>query len=171
MRAPHGWQDVSTNHQILATCRAPHRCCPEASRGAMPRPTLPPPRCVKAQAKKPTPEQADITEHVDQSSYFPGLMSRLLWNASSMRDRGKASCNICKTAGNVVCPECGGARVLSKASKRAQAHARARLASFLEDVDQPRYRDEWLVTNRCPRCHGAGVMTCPACGGEGYRHQ
>lgn len=34
-----------------------------------------------------------------QSSYFPQIVSNLLWNSASARERGKASCNVCKTAG------------------------------------------------------------------------
>lgn len=152
--------------------RSTHQQRPNLCWRSTVRPLAPASRCVKALATEHKPDPAKTTDNEDnQSSYFPQLMSRLLWNASSMRERGKASCNICKAEGNVVCPDCGGARVLSKASRRAQAHARARLASFLENEEKPMHRDEWLVTNRCPTCHGTGVMTCPACGGEGFRHQ
>jgi hypothetical protein len=121
---------------------------------------------VRAERK---PEEVSSSSEKIKSSYFPDVIGNLLWNASTMRNRGQASCNVCKTTGHVTCPDCGGARILSKASARARAQAQAKVAAFLEDETQDLHRDEWLVTNRCPRCHGTGLITCPACGGEGYR--
>jgi hypothetical protein len=120
----------------------------------------------KEQSEKEAPVPVPAKFH---SSYFPEVMSKLLWNASSMRDRGRASCNVCKTTGLVTCPHCGGSRVVSKASKSARAQAQAKLASFMLDTEQHRHKQDWIVTNRCTECHGAGAITCPACGGEGFR--
>ncbi len=30
-------------------------------------------------------------------------------------------------------------------------------------------RNEWLVSNRCRKCHGSGYLFCPRCGGAGHR--
>lgn len=34
-----------------------------------------------------------------QSAYFPQIVSNLLWNSATTRNRGKASCNVCKAKG------------------------------------------------------------------------
>lgn len=160
-----------TSDECDYPCRSIHQQCPAAARRIAIRPVAAA-RGVSARAKQHKPDPMTMTETEDnQSSYFPELVSQLLWRASSMRERGMASCNVCKGEGHVVCPDCGGARVVSKASRRAKAHARAKLASFIDDVERPEHGDEWLVTNRCPTCHGTGFITCPACGGEGFRHQ
>jgi hypothetical protein len=183
-----------------------HQLKPGVSR----RPAL---RCKTVCCAKP--KQDDVKAPIPtktQSSYFPQVVSNLLWNAASTRNRGKASCNVCKTegavlsqindcslssyeqhssdtnsfetreedkfrmqqgvssAGSVVCPECGGTRVVLKETNAAKAHAQAKVAAFMSGKEQKFTKGDWMVSNRCKACHGTGCITCPACGGEGFRH-
>jgi len=47
-------------------------------------------------------------------------------------------------------------------------HAAQKLKGLL-GVERAEYSTDWLVTNRCRRCHGAGSWVCPDCGGVGVR--
>ncbi|KAK9818723.1 hypothetical protein WJX74_003373 [Apatococcus lobatus] len=98
------------------------------------------------------------------------LVNDLLFGAASRLDRGMTTCVACRGTGTCNCSTCQGTGTLSnkKANLNQIKHASNRLQSLMGGGQT--HRDtEWMMTNRCRKCHGHGRMPCPACEGRGIR--
>jgi DnaJ-class molecular chaperone len=91
--------------------------------------------------------------------------------AASSLQRGPATCRTCEGRGVCACGACRGEGVLASGGRpqlNQVRHAAQRVQGLL-GVERAAQNTEWLVSNRCKRCHGQGVCVCPTCGGIGVR--
>ncbi|KAG2423116.1 hypothetical protein HXX76_002340 [Chlamydomonas incerta] len=97
----------------------------------------------------------------------------MLHRAASSLQRGPCTCLSCRGGGTVECAQCKGAgRLGAAAMERSQmlrgAFRQLRLAVGLGH-EVPYASSEYMVSNRCPRCHGQGRLLCELCTGSGLR--
>ncbi|PNW73300.1 hypothetical protein CHLRE_14g627050v5 [Chlamydomonas reinhardtii] len=97
----------------------------------------------------------------------------MLHRAASSLQRGPCTCLSCRGGGTVECAQCKGAgRLGAAAMERSQllrgAFRQLRMAVGLSH-EVPYCSSEYMVSNRCPRCHGQGRLLCELCTGSGLR--
>ncbi|KAI8466140.1 MAG: hypothetical protein J3K34DRAFT_524810 [Monoraphidium minutum] len=92
------------------------------------------------------------------------LTDLLLNRAASRLERGKATCITCKGSGACTCDACKGQGTLRGGAGQASS-----LGEKAQNLFKPAREKDWLVTNRCLRCHGRGSWVCRDCGGTGFR--
>jgi DnaJ-class molecular chaperone len=115
-------------------------------------------------------EETQQAEQQEEATGFSAVVQRLLHRAASSLTRGTTTCLSCKGQGTCTCPACHGTGITNKdARQNVMRHTTQKLRSVLGG-ERSEYHSDWLTSNRCRRCHGAGVMVCPTCQGLGTRH-
>lgn len=114
------------------------------------------------------PSSSDAGASADQS-VWERLGDKMLHNAASLRNvRGQTTCLRCQGGGQLACPVCQGEGVHHGPVRMNQMRRAGSKLKVLMGLEGPLAADDdWLRTNRCRRCHGTGVCTCPVCRGEG----
>lgn len=114
--------------------------------------------------------QEETAEEVTQSTVLDKLAGLFLNRAASSLKRGASTCLSCKGKGACDCPACKGGGLLSENQARMNTmrHTVQKLQTVLH-VDRAVNNTEWLLTNRCRRCQGKGVIICEQCNGMGMR--
>ncbi|GBF92131.1 hypothetical protein Rsub_04478 [Raphidocelis subcapitata] len=152
-----------------------------AAGAARTRGTAPARRCTSAAAAAaapripaplPRPHVRRGTVVVRASSPLQALADLLLNRAASTLERGQTTCLTCRGTGSCTCPACRGRGTLPEGAAAGRMnpvrHAAQKLKGLLRE-DGGEYSTDWLVTNRCRRCHGNGGWQCDSCNGSGLR--
>ncbi|WIA33553.1 hypothetical protein OEZ86_006677 [Tetradesmus obliquus] len=155
----HGQVKLVCRGRAVQAAAAPSRCRTGTIAGANQR-----------QGTQDPPGVEDDQQVQQSGGPFGALVDFFLNRASSSLTRGTATCLTCKGVGACECPLCKGAGIMDKEASRMNTmrHAAQKMKQVLH-VDRANYNTEWLQTNRCRRCHGAGRVACPTCGGLGVR--
>lgn len=160
---------VAQCKQIRCTARVQHPAV-QASRTARVKHPA-----VQASRRQAVQEQEELQQQQEQQQQepktgFSAVVERLLHRAASSLTRGQTTCLTCKGQGTCSCPACHGTGITDRdARQNVMRHTTQKLRSVL-GADRAEYHSDWLTSNRCRRCHGAGVCVCPTCQGLGNRH-
>ncbi|GIL89682.1 hypothetical protein Vretimale_16648 [Volvox reticuliferus] len=127
------------------------------------------PSSPTSQTSSSVGNNANYAEDIFQKS-----IDIMLNRAASSLKRGTCTCMSCRGSGKVECAHCKGSGRLSiQAAERAGllrgALLRLRTAVGLPPQEVPYASSGWMRTNRCPRCHGVGLLACEPCTGSGQR--
>ncbi|KAG2448104.1 hypothetical protein HYH02_007128 [Chlamydomonas schloesseri] len=163
---------------LLLKSSAPLAPTRQASERSVPTPTR---KLVVVQFKSPFSREpvrekshnVDGLDTSDNAEPWRRSVDAMLHRAASTLQRGPCTCLSCRGGGTVECGQCKGAgRLGAAAMERNQmlrgAFRQLRLAVGLSH-EVPYASSEYMVSNRCPRCHGQGRLQCELCTGSGLR--